>query len=318
MIIHINEGYFLRGKTGKGRFAQRLVRAWEDAGVELSRNPNDKADVAFHVGRMKHYSKAKKHVLRVGPACIDTNMDWKKINYEKAQAVKGADAIVYQSEYSRKIYHKLVCKPDKPEIVICNGADTRDYKAKPYDSAFQYNFLASTRIWTKQKRGKDLVKAFLDANLDDACLLFCGDNSGIAKKYSDRHNIMFFGPVGDDVLARLYRLVANTGAYLHGVYCDTCPNSVVEAQVAGCPVICTDQGGTHEILRYGALVHDKPFKYKPMNLNRPPSIDREAMANAIRYFALKQGEVDGVFLQPDDLYIEHVAYQYVKFFERIL
>ena len=320
MLIHIADKYTERQMTGKGRFSARLVRAWHSMGIQTTVDANANADVSYQVGKIYCPSKAKKHVLRVGPACIDTNMDWKHKNREKAQAVKKADAVVYQSEYSRQIYHALVCKPDVPEAVILKGADPRDYEVEAYNSTFKYNFLASTRVWLKQKRLKELIKSFLLADIDDSCLLVCGDNCGVADKYDEAHNIMFFGPTNDAVLARLYRLVAKTGAYLHGVWVDCAPNSMVEAQVAGCPVICTDQGGTPEILRYGALIKDKQFKMKPVDLDHPPAIDREAMAEAMRYFALKQGldKISAKFIQPDDLYIENIARKYYEFFESIV
>lgn len=318
MIIHVYKKFVQRQQTGKGRFSARLVQAWHDMGVQITGDAEIAADISYQVGRLYCPSKAKKHVLRVGPAAIDTNVDYKAINREKAKSVQKCDAVVYQSEYSKKIYHKLVCKPDVPEAVIHNGANPKDYDVLPYESNFKVNFLASTRVWTKQKRLKEIIKSFILADIPDAILLVNGETNGVEKKYGDRSDIMFFGPVNDAVLARMYKLVANTGAYVHAVHVDACPNSMVEAQVAGCPVICTDQGGTPEILRYGTLIMDKPFKMKPENLDKPPAVDRAAMAKAMRYYGLKEGNVDGLFTQPDDLYIQNIARKYIEFFEKVL
>jgi glycosyltransferase involved in cell wall biosynthesis len=320
MLIYVYPKYIDRGKTGKGRFMCRLVQAWHDMGIQTTDDKDAAADIAIHVSRVHSTSKARKHVLRASPACIDTNMDYNGINHEKAHATKLVDAIVYQSANARDIYHKLVYKTDKPETVIYNGADPNYYAVfpPPYESNFKFNFLASTRVWTKQKRLKDIIKSFLLADIPDALLMVNGDVGDIGDKYNDLDNVMFFGPVNDDVLARMYKLVAATGAYIHGVWVDACPNSMVEAQVAGCPVICTDQGGAHEILRYGTPIRDVPFNYKPVNLNNPPHINREAMAKAMRYYAFKEGDIDAVYIQPDDLYIQNVAKQYINFFEKVL
>ena len=312
MLIHINKHYYARGKTGKGRFAARLVRAWREMGIEVTEDQNAKADIALHIGRVNYSSKAKKHVLRVGPANIDTNMNWKKINHEKAQSVKMVDAVVYQSRYSKKIYHRLVCRPDKPETIIFNGADPRDYSnVEPYTSNFKYNFIASTRVWLKQKRLKYIIRAFLEADIDDSYLIVCGDNQGIGKKYDHHDNILFIGPVSDKVLARLYKLCY---AMIHLTYVDACPNSVVEAQVAGLPVICTDQGGTYEVLRYGRILEDKQFKYNPINLDKPPEIDRGMLVQTICKSLTWNFDKE----LAKDLYIDNIASQYLKFFERLL
>lgn len=311
MLIHVDKLYIEKQKTGKGKFSARLVQAWHDMGIPITDDPEIRADISYHVGRIHCHSKAKKHVLRVGPACIDTNKDWKKINRDKARAVKRADAIVYQSKYSRKIYRKLVCKLDKPETVILNGANPKDYEVEPYESNFKYNFLASARVWTKQKRLKDIIKSFLFADIPDSYLVVNGDTCGVERKYQDLNNVLFLGPVNSEVLARLYRLAT---AMIHIVWVDACPNSVVEAQVAGCPVICTDQGGTKELLRLGMVLPDVSFPYKAVNMNKPPQIDRGALANAMKDVIARKIQIEPTV----DLNVGVIAKQYLEFFEEIL
>lgn len=311
MLIHVNKNYFARGKTGKGKFAGRLVRVWREMGVEVTEDSKVKADIAFHIGRMNYESWAKKHVLRVGPASIDTNMNWRKINYEKAESVKKADAIVYQSKYSKKIYHKLVCKSDKPETVIFNGADPREFDVKPFMVKKEYNFLASTRVWLKQKRLKQIIKAFEKVKIDDSCLVICGDAQGLERKYKKSANVIFKGLTDSVTLARLYK---TCDAMIHLTYVDACPNSVVEAQVAGLPVICTDQGGTKEVLRNGMVLKESLFNYKPVNLKKPPVVGTDRIVKAINDVIKGSYQKENV----NDLYIQNIAKQYIAFFEKVL
>jgi glycosyltransferase involved in cell wall biosynthesis len=320
MLIHVNKNYFAREKTGKGKFAARLVNSWREMGIKITEDPKEKADIALHIGRMNYESKARKHVLRVGPACINNNMNWKKINHEKAQSVKKADAVIYQSRYSKKIYHNLVCKSNKPETVIFNGADPRDYDVEPFDSHFKNNFLASTRVWLKQKRLKTIIQSFLEIESDENRLIVCGDTQGIDKKYNGHNNILFTGPVSDEVLSGFYKAC---NVMIHITWIDACPNSVVEALVAGLPVICTDQGGTHELLEidntiYNActvLRHDSKFKYKPVNLDKPPQSDELIWMLSV---AMKRYAHELFGLNAKYLHIENIAKQYLKYFEKIL
>lgn len=316
----MNENYIARQKTGKGKFTARLVEAWQKMGMDITPDPKAKADIALHIGRCNYSSKAKKHVLRVGPANINTNMNWRKINKEKARSVKIADAIVYQSRYSKKIYHKLVCHPHKPETIIFNGADSVDYDVEPYTSNFKINFLASTRVWLKQKRLKTIIRSFLEAQIDNSYLIICGDTCGVEKKYEHHDNILFIGPVSDMVLAKLYRLC---NAMIHITWLDACPNSVVEALVAGCPVICTNQGGTSELMfandeTYTAcsvIPSDKPFEYKPVNLDKPPKSDDMKLMLRL---AMNKYAIDPVRVKAPHLHIDNIARQYISFFEKIL
>ena len=317
MLIHLNKNYLAGGKTGKCRFSQRLTQAWHDMGVQITDDPEIHADIALHIGRFNYPSKAKKHVIRVGPANIDTNMNWKKINREKAKSVKRCDGIVYQSRYSRKIYRKLVCKPDIPEAVIFNGANPKDYEVEPYESNFKYNFLASTRVWIRQKRLKDIIKSFLLADIPDSCLLVNGDTQGVEKKY-DRDNIMFFGPVSDKVLARMYKLAT---ALVHITWLDACPTSVVESLVAGCPVIHSNMGGTRELTalaNWEAATHlrfDPDFDYKPKNLSKPPKSERmrEMLGEAMKAHIATPRKVEVPYL-----HIDSIAKQYLTFFKEVV
>ena len=239
-------------------------------------------------------------------------MNWKKINHEKAQSVKKADAIIYQSRYSEKIYHKLVCKPDKLETVIWNGADPKEFITGKIERINKYHFLASTRVWLNQKRLKQIIRAFLEADISESRLFVCGDDQGTWKKYKNHKNVWFSKlSVHPRYLAFMYKLC---DAMIHLTYVDACPNSVVEAQVAGCPVICTDQGGTKEILRMGTILRDKPFKYKPIDLDKPPKVDRGILIEAMKMATTWEFNKTAA----KDLHIDNVAKRYLDFFERLL
>jgi len=297
-----------KGKTGKGKFTLRLKPALEKLGVTVIHDENAEADVCLHVGRIHFKSKAKINVLRVGPANVNSAMDYKKINAEKWKSVKQADAIIYQSEYSKKAYDTFVGKTKKPYRIIFNGANPADYiGAKKWVSPYRYNFLASTRVFLPQKRLKSIIKAFKLADIEDSCLWIAGD----ARKYRMKYkapNIQFLGDCDDRKLARLYRLC---DAMIHIVYLDACPNSVVEAIVAGCKVIVSDQGGTKELLDYmNPQVWDKPFKFKPINLNKPPKVNLEYLAENMLMITCDPRKNEA-----KHLYIDHIAKQYKEFFE---
>jgi glycosyltransferase involved in cell wall biosynthesis len=311
MLIYIYPKYIERGKTGKGRFMRRLVQAWHNMGVQMTDDAEIRADIAIHVGRVYTKTKVRKNILRVGPACVDTNKPWQKVNKEKAQAVKASDGVIYQSAYSQKVYHALVCRPMLPEAVIFNGATRPDYVDVAYPSNRAHTFLASTRIWLKQKRLKDIVKSFVLAEIPRSELIICGDSRGLSKKYSCLENVKFFGLVDDATLESLY---LKARAMIHITYLDACPNSVVEAQLVGCPVICTDQGGTHELVRTGIILEDNPFGYKAIDLNHPPAISHTELANAMRAICDFQHDPDAA----DDLHIDNIAQKYLDFFREVL
>ncbi|MCP3681770.1 MAG: glycosyltransferase [bacterium] len=294
--------------TGKGKFQDRLALELHKQGVTVTRNVTDAVDIVLHVGRVHFKANAKKSVLRVGPTCVDSSRNYKKINKEKWKSIKKADAIIYQSKYSKKVYRTFVGREKCPSTVIFNGADPAYYEnIPPQQSPFKYNFLTSTRKWLPQKRLKQTIKAFKEANVPDSCLWIAGKVLGGEKKYKC-DNIRFVGLLTDDVLGSYYKLC---DAMIHMVYLDASPNSVVEAMVAGCPVICTDQGGTIELTGWG--IKDKKFKFKPINLNKPPDFNRGALSNLL----LLTGQKEPVE-NAEKLYISNITREYINFFERVL
>jgi glycosyltransferase involved in cell wall biosynthesis len=63
---------------------------------------------------------------------------------------------------------------------------------------------------------------------------------------------------------------------LHLAYFEHCPNTVVEALSQGCPVVCTNVGGTQELVKhYGyVLPESQNFDFtKPCDYDDPPDLN---------------------------------------------
>ena len=303
--------------TGKGKFAIRLKKALKELGVKATFEPDSpsmrgKFDIVLGFGKFLEKHDAKKKIVRLGALHIDKNEDYKKLNKRKKKAIHSADGVIYQSKFSKKLCREFLGKPDCPEAVIFNGADPKEFDVEPMKSPFKYNFLASTRVWTPQKRLKQIEKAFIKANMPDSCLWVCGETKecksimgyGINQLTSE---IRYMGLVSEKKLASLYKLC---NAMIHITYLDACPNSVVEALVAGCPVICTDQGGVYELVKSGyRLFYDKQYNFKPIDLNKPPKLK----------FEFSKIELNRVWKSDSvHLHISTIAKQYLNFFEKVL
>jgi glycosyltransferase involved in cell wall biosynthesis len=87
---------------------------------------------------------------------------------------------------------------------------------------------------------------------------------------------------------------------IHLAWLDHCPNVVVEAISQGCPVICTDSGGTQEIVRSnGVIVPEKSqYRFELADYDNPPDFD------------LTVEDLPAIDIQNDYLDIESVAKKY--------
>ena len=299
-------------KTGKGFFINRLITALEKQGAEIV-DRHTPADIDLQVGRHHYPVNARKSVIRLGPAHVNKKQDYKALNKVKWKSVNHADGVVYQSQFSKKVCRKFIGKPVGIEEVIFNGADPEFYgNIEPIKSDYKHNFLASTREWIPQKRLSGIIKSFIRAEIPDSCLRIAGTilkNENKDKRFV-RDNIFYLGNQTEEQLGALYK---GSSAMIHCVHVDACPNSVVEAMVAGLNVIRTNQGALPEFGDYN-LVDDAKFIFKPINLETPPRLRKESLIKMMKLFvSIKRDPPDAEWL-----HIDKTAKQYIKFFEKVL
>ncbi len=112
-----------------------------------------------------------------------------------------------------------------------------------------------------------------------------------AKKISSDKRIVLMGDLDYMSLLSLYK---RSTTFVHLAYLDHCPNVVVDAQAAGCLVICSSTGGTSEIVSNGIIVIEKDWDLKPLKLYSPPKMNYELTSNVstIKCKEIKNNIVD--------------------------
>jgi glycosyltransferase involved in cell wall biosynthesis len=62
---------------------------------------------------------------------------------------------------------------------------------------------------------------------------------------------------------------------IHLAWLDHCPNTVVEALSQGTPIICSEQGGTKELVKeFGVILKEsKSYNYELTNYDNPPPMN---------------------------------------------
>jgi len=293
-------------KTGKGFFIQRLTLALKSLGVEVTTNPDDKVDINLSIGKDVYKPvNAKKRVLRLGPAHIGKYH--KKLNAPKVKALNSADGVIYQSEFGKKMCDRFLGKAKCKTAIIFNGANPEDYEISYYKET--YNFLASTRTWTKQKRLKDVLKAYKYANISNSILNVAGEvEKNLVKKYKDTPGVNFLGRLNQK---KLSTYLSEADVLVSIVWLDCMPNSVCEALVSGCKVITNSEGGTAEIAP-DMVVKESLWDMKITDRENPPSLDYLKLGN------LMKDSISMVAPKRSHVYIDTIAKQYKDFFEEVL
>lgn len=233
----------------------------------------------------------KPYIYRVDGIGYDTsrtNEHLTAVNDLIIDGINNAIGLVYQTEHSKKMVDSFLNIKPKKNTVIINGTNLEKFSPNGDDFRAALNipenalvFMSSAK-WRPQKRLKDIVevfKLFKKQYKSETYLIIIGEE----KEKDVANNIIYLPIVANEDMPKYLR---TADIYLFFSWLDACPNSVLEAIACNIPVICTNQGGTKEIInatKGGIIVTaDEEYDYKATNLQKPPKPDYNNILDSIR------------------------------------
>lgn len=301
--------------TGKGYFAQRLAAAMslQDCCIVDASQPHD---FALHVIKVRQSTDACR-IMRLNGVYHNTAQDYRKMNNAIKSNREKCHAVVYQSKFSKIMNEKYLGKFSGPDTIIFNGYNLNHIKLQDKSSLNHIHFVTSSR-WRPHKRLADSIESFLLADIDNSYLHILGDieKSGIPesliRKYKRTKSIKFHGTVSQ---SKISHFLSKATAFLHLNKLDACPNGVVEAIAHKVPVICSNQGGTPELVEPSngyVLPLDADYDFEPCDLYHPPPINRHLVAAALIKSVSESREVNREHID-----IKNIAESYLSFFRKV-
>lgn len=288
---------------GKHKFFIRLAREMRKNNVEIDdRSP----DVYVRLAGDKLNPNAKLNVLRLDNVVLGLKKDPKKRNKKIAKSIANSDALIYQGFFGKELHSRFLgIESDKKYRIIPNGASPDEFLPRNVK-----NYFLANAKWRACKRLDGVVKSFLtalDMGLDSDLII-----TGKSKLKIKHPRIKYLTWQNKE---QLKELLSGAIASLHLTWLDCCPNSMVEAIVAGCPVVYTRSGGLEELASgYGIGIEDKEWDYAPFDEEKPPKINIQQAAEAM--LKIKNGEVE--INGKRDLRISEICKQYIDFFREVL
>ena len=268
----------------------------------------------------------KPYIFRVDGITFDSALAAEETNRRNQPIFDGIDhaaGIVFQAAFCLELISRFHGKPSAPYTIINNGVNLEEFSPKGSNRREQLGiddnelvFITSAK-WRAHKRLNsiiDVFNAFQKVTGQQAHLVILG---ALDQPVPNAQNIHIVGHIPPEDLAPWYR----TGDIcLFFSWLDHCPNTVVESLACGVPVICTNQGGTRELIektKGGIVVEaDTPFPFKPVNLYHPPVPDQNALVKAI--ITMVEGRKKfAVCIDRTALDIDNVAQRYVDFVEKV-
>lgn len=257
-------------------------------------------------------------VLRLDGIYYDADTNYNSRNSGISQAHAVADAIIYQSEYSKRMCERYLTpsKKSAKKFIIYNGV-SKDWCG--LHKKIEGDHIIVSAKWRRHKRLKETIDLFKEyvKHFPKATLHIFGllhDN-----KIIKHPNILYYGHVDRKDFAYHHSIADFT---IHLSKKDACPNSVVEAIGAGIPVITTDAcGGSTEMCQMteGCIIvpgEDKSiepcYPYRDSYNVISPKV-QEGLLDAMIELTEEKRRV----VLPEQLTAEYMAEKYMEVFKSI-
>lgn len=292
--------------SGPNKFSRQLFQKLiKSKGISLVAN-NREADVEFCLIQQQTH-KVKPMLLRLDGIYFNSDHDYNRQNAPIRMAYDNADAVVFQSNFNKALTEHWFGE-HRNSFVIHNGPD-KDIIDQASPDYFNNFFGKNTEVWScaaawrPHKRLNENIRYFFEKAPKDAVLAIAGRISNETVMIPDSSRVFLLGELSYEKLLSLYK---RSKKFLHLAYLDHCPNVVVDAQAAGCHVICSSSGGTGELILDGTIINEPPWDYNPIKLYEPPRMDFENYTELFSH-------------QCEDLKnnIEKCANQYYNIFKKI-
>jgi len=302
--IYIQTGKFSGGPTV---FRTRITEALQKIeGVNVVSDANQPFNVELAL--IRFMSKHRRpRVLRLDGCYYRRDQHLR--NLPMRDAVLGAKHVIYQSEYSKNMCKKILGL-DPASTVIHNGIDL-DYinKIPPRSDIKPGSFVASA-AWRDNKRPHSMIKGFLAADTKRD-LYIIGNTKHISKHLRRKDNIHCLGEIpAEEVIS----VMKACDYQLHLCFIDSCPNAVVEGLACGLNVLCTNLGGTPELVQgNGYILNVDSDNY----IKTQPSIVDNLNPKVVAEGIYKLMQIKERANRPD-LDINNVAQQYYKVLKNVI
>lgn len=302
----------LSSRTGPNSFAQRLAKQLMLDGHIVTFDEGTRADVSLVFIESSGHPLARKIVQRLDgiwskPAEIDSK------NARIKELFHRADGIVFQSKFDAEHITAQWGHPAKTGLfrIIHNGIEL-----SPVDSAvplhplfddYETVFVCSAN-WHRSKRLKENTEIFLRLreHHPNSCLIVLGSNPDHTIAHRD---VFYAGSLDHEACLQVF---ARSDWMIHAAFWEHSPNTVVEALSQGCAVVCSDFGGTKELVGgFGVCVPEAHHldASKACDYDDPPALD----TGNVRPLPDKATLGDHA-----DIDIRVVSKRYVELFERVL
>jgi len=305
-VLLISDGF----KGGPKAFCTRIIPAFSKTNsIKIITDPSEDFDVELAI--IKSRAKHDKPIVVRMDGCYYRNKDLVN-NHDIAVSLQNANHVIFQSDFSRRMVHSIVNINPRSESIINNGIDLKSIKRiSPLPGIVPDSFLMVASNWQDRpnKRFLSTISGYLEASPDKPLYVIGDVKISAIRQYGDPRIVflkkMRYQKVLSVMMACKY--------LLHLCRIDSCPNAVVEGLACGLNVLCTNLGGTREIVKNDGIILDvDQWNLRPIKSLWDDALDKRVVADGISRLV----KMDTIPMRKD-LDIRLVAKQYARILRRV-
>jgi len=309
-------------KGGPAVFRSRLIselNKFDD--IKIVTSINDKFDIELAFIR-KIYKHNKPYILRVDGCYYQS--DRKSYNRPLEKAILGSKYVIFQSSFSFELCKNILdissrIKDKSNYSIIYNGIDL-DYvnKIEPNKSINHGSFVACAR-WRDNKRTFSILKGFMKANTGKHLYMIgdigLGENSSYMSKVK-KYKSEYIHILGSKSQKETISILKACDYQIHLCHIDSCPNIVIEGMTCGLNVLCSNLGGTPELVGNNGIILNVDNMWSGKYLSSSVKLDslkKSIVADGIKKLVKIKSKPD-----PLKFDIKNVAKKYVEIIKKII
>ncbi len=306
-------------------FRSRLIPNLNEYGdIEIIKDVNKKFDLGFEfIRKIDKYDQP--YILRMS-SCYYFNKYKSWNNKPIARSIKRSQHVIFQSKFAYTLCNRVLRMESRDLIkngysIIYNGIDLSYIDSiEPAKNIEPGSFVACAR-WDGNKRIKSMLRGFMESGLKRHLYVIGGlgiedrkkSINNLIKKYGSK----YIHILGERSNEETISIMKACDYQIHLSFIDICPNTVVEGMACGLNVLCTNLGGTAEIVgKNGVVLKVDKFwdtRYLKKEMDDLDKLKPAIVAKGIHKLLEKKSKPD---MSKFD--INEISKQYIKIIRKVV
>jgi len=260
-------------KGGPAIFRDRLISALNKIDdIKVITDVKEKFDIGLEFIRKIHKYK-QPYILRVS-SCYYFNKYKPWNNKPIAKAIKNSNYSIFQSNFAYKLCNRVLRLESRNLIkngydIIYNGVDLEYINNIGPDKDIEPGSFVACARWDPNKRPLSMIKGFLEADTKRHLYIIGGIGiEGRGKNLGEKYKSKYIHFLGEKSNKETISIMKACSYQIHLAFIDICPNIVLEGLVCGLNVLCTNLGGTPELVGKNGVILDVDKFWKTKYLKK--------------------------------------------------